>query len=178
MSFGLLVTVLAVVVLISLVLYIVRENLKARRVKKRVIEVGVLWVTNQNNGVVAVCTKSDFDQASDSYEEAVQKGDRDILKRVSIWVDPTFTFWLEQCAQRPIHTGSSTQLAIINAGLLKEILGIQLDPSDNWLSYGLVDKDKRLFVPFAGGSTVDLGIQREFYGKKTLEEAREYLLKF
>jgi len=172
---------LAVVIGITSGILSLNEFRHGRKMIKRIEEYKPLFYANSVGNVGAICTANDFDEMLKKFDE--QKTEKP-WERVELYVPQTFTFSTGDDVKVKAHTGGpSEKRAILDA--IRENIQERFG-KDVPISYGhlaealdiLIAKDKRLFVPYSGsGTSMKPEEQWKVYGKKTPEEAKDYLLK-
>lgn len=159
--------------------YTERENFEQTALAKAKA-VGLIIRRNTFLGVLAICAEEDFCSAYQLYCDEVEKGKRKATDKVVINASPTFTFWYKAEAQTMMHVGVDSEGEEFINSLIKRITGVTKYEVNamTWHSIldSLVATDSRLFVPFAGGMP-DLEWQVKFYGRKSLDEFHQHLLK-
>ena len=160
-----------------------RERKKVEELRKRVQKAGTLFRHYSYDGVNAICAEEDFQKAYRQFYQDVKDGKRKPTEKVVLMVKPTFTFYSKTQAECPMHLGYCSAGEQVIQELIEQVIGTKLTMENS--EYGAFEfnmtrnfcavYDTRLFVPFAGGIP-NADEQVKFYGKKTLEEMREYFL--
>lgn len=155
------------------------QERKKRKTIAKARKIGPLLRVNRINNVVAICSEEDFRSAYERYRKDVEEGKIKASERVVLKVLPTFTFWKSYGAQTMMHTGGSKDGETFAAPIFERILGVTAEEMDSLgdackekVMRSLIIEDGRLFVPFAGGVSEE---QEKFYGKKSLDDFREFL---
>jgi hypothetical protein len=159
------------------------KEAKLARMNERLRQLGVLFRTNENSGVIAICGEGEFQEALKAYMDNIGtgQGQHAPWDKVRAQVYPTFTFASVGDDLRPAHTGHRSQLIQIGHELLEKLTGEDLAglnsrEIDELMSIISV-RDGRLFVPFVGEvKGVRMAEIYHFYGQTTLDQARERIL--
>lgn len=133
---------------------------------------GVRLVYNIDHDVVAVCSKSAFDDGLSVHHEKVESGQIKPWEPVVCYANPTFTFAGSKQTFRPIHTGLMCDLkGHWMALILKDATGVSRDQVSrkdfDAAIEQIMPRDTRLFVPYSGNANEK---QFAFYGKQELDD--------
>lgn len=143
-------------------------------------KIGPVFVINEKNNVMAVCTIHDFEKEEDLYAKKVEDGIISATEKMIITVPQTFTFSISEVDRRPIHVGTKTALAVMLATILDEhvdLINWKFDEENDLESFGkilkiLFRRDLRLYIPFSGNYELIWKI----YSRVSFEEALHWII--
>lgn len=134
---------------------------------------------NLQGDIVAVCTEKAFEEALVEHANKVEQGEVKQWSRVICFAKPTFTFAGNEEIRRPIHTGDRNDLDTIVMNIVERVTGIKkkdVDPRDYDSAFrSIFIRDRRLFVPYNNINVKTMEEQFAFYGKTTIDQARQHL---